>query len=176
MNWFIVYPTPVPTNYLDVKPGDYVNIDAVLKTEKDKPVFIHFFNPNCPCSKFNIPHVRSLMKEYENKATFAVAVMCKDKYTEEEIRDKFDLDVPVLFDTAIAKSCGVYSTPQAVILDKDHKLYFRGNYNKSRYCTDKKSNFAQMALDSLVNNKVEPLFSEAALKAYGCQLPSNCSK
>jgi hypothetical protein len=71
--------------------------------------------------------------------------------------------------------CGVYSTPQAVIIDRNQKLYFRGNYNKSRYCTDKSSNFGQMAIDSILKNKAEPHMSELATIAYGCQLP-NCTK
>lgn len=31
----------------------------------------------------------------------------------------------------IAISCGVYSTPQAVIIDGNGQLFFRGNYNKT---------------------------------------------
>jgi hypothetical protein len=107
---------------------------------------------------------------------FAIAVMSKDEYTTEEIQDKFGLSIPVLFDQSLPASCGVYSTPQAVILNKNHTLYFRGNYNKSRYCTDKKTNYAEIAMDALVHNGPEPTFDEAALKAYGCQLPASCKK
>jgi hypothetical protein len=174
--WVYSLPTPVPANYHNVKKGDYIAIDGRIKAEKNKPVFIHFFNPACPCSKFNIPHFKSLVKQYGDKATFAVAVMSKDNYTVEEIQDKFGLTIPVLFDKSLAVSCGVYSTPQAVILDAEHKLYYRGNYNKSRYCTDKKSNYAQMAIDSLLANNLEPEFSQAALKAYGCALPTECKR
>ncbi|MBS1565196.1 MAG: AhpC/TSA family protein, partial [Bacteroidetes bacterium] len=61
------------------------------------------------------------------------------------------------------------------ILDEDRRLYYRGNYYRSRYCTDKKSNFAQLALDSLLGHRQNPVFDRLALKAYGCQLPS-CSQ
>ena len=98
--------------------------------------------------------------------------MSGDKsYTAEDIQDKFGLNIPILFDQSIAAACGVYSTPQAVLLDTDHKLYYRGNYNKSRYCTDKKSNYAQMAIDSLLMKQHNPIFSQTALKSYGCSLP-----
>ena len=79
-----------------------------------------------------------------------------------------------MFDKSIAVLCGVYSTPQAVLLDTNHKLYYRGNYNKSRYCTDKNSDYARMAIDSLLHHH-EPVNNEYALKAYGCQLPG-CTK
>jgi hypothetical protein len=99
----------------------------------------------------------------------------KSEYTAREIQDKFGLSIPVLSDKSIAASCGVYSTPQAAILNSDHSLYYRGNYNKSRYCTDKKSNYAQMAIDSLLKENAVPAFNASALKAYGCELP-NCNK
>jgi hypothetical protein len=169
-------PTPVPASYHAVNPGQIIDLEGKLSSVETKPVFLHFFNSACPCSRFNIPHFKSLVKQYGAKVTFAIVVMNKDNnYSETEIQDKFDVTVPVLFDKSIAVSCGVYSTPQAVILDSEHKLYYRGNYNKSRYCTDKNSNYAQIALDSLLNNNSTPLFNQLATIAYGCQLP-NCKK
>ena len=169
-------PTPVPVNYHKVNIGEYINLKGKLKEVKNRPLFIHFFNPNCPCSRFNVPQIESLVKKYGDKISFAIVVINNDtSYTEEDIQDKFDLTIPILFDKSIATSCGVFSTPQAVILDKNHNLYYRGNYNKSRYCTDTKSNFAQIALDSLLNDSKNPSFNILAVTAYGCSLP-NCKK
>lgn len=169
-------PTPVPEKYDPVKQGERVSLKGKMDVEQDKPLLIHFFNPDCPCSRFNIKHVQTLVRHYKDKMAFAVVVLSKTKeYTEEEIQDKFGLDVPVSFDASIADICGVYATPQAVILDADQNLYYRGNYNKSRYCTDKETNYAQMAIDSLLTNDHYPAFSASALKAYGCTLPV-CTK
>ncbi len=88
----------------------------------------------------------------------------------DQIQKKFDAQIPVYFDEAIAKKCGVFSTPQAVLLDPSHNLYYRGNYNKTRYCTDAKSNYAQMAIDSLLSKNHNPSFNVFALRAYGCSL------
>ena len=96
-------------------------------------------------------------------------------YTAKEIQDKFDLTVPVLFDASIATSCGVYSTPQAVLLDTGHKLYYRGNYNISRYCTDEKTSYAKIAIVGLLHDHKKIIFNQLALRAYGCRLP-NCNK
>jgi len=174
--WKYSMPTPVPNNYNPVKTGQRVDISAKLLATANKPVFIHFFNPDCPCSRFNAPHFNSLVKRYGNQITFAVVVLNKSRdYTEAQIQGKYNFKVPVLFDTSIATLCGVYSTPQAVLLDDDRKLYYRGNYNRSRYCTDVSSNYAEIAIDSLLNNHSQPVFSHFALTAYGCQLP-NCNK
>ncbi|MEO7767224.1 MAG: redoxin domain-containing protein [Ferruginibacter sp.] len=174
--WRYSLPTPVPERYFAVKLNERINVSGQLASSKNRPVFLHFFNPDCPCSRFNIPHFKSLVAQYAGKVSFAVVVMTKDKnYTEQKIKEKFDLTMPVLFDTSLAVLCGVYSTPQAVLLNNDHTLYYRGNYNRSRYCTDKKSNYAQMAIDSLLADKHGLAFNKYALTAYGCSLPS-CKK
>lgn len=169
--WVYQLPTPVPSDYKSVGTGEKIDLPVFLKHDRDKPVFLHFFNPDCPCSRFNIDHFKSLVKEYGNNIDFAVVVMNNDLYTEEQVRKKFGLDLPVYFDTSLATSCGVYSTPQAVILNKNHQLHYRGNYNKSRYCTDKKTNYAQIALDGLLEQKQNLSFDKYALTAYGCELP-----
>jgi hypothetical protein len=174
-DWKYSLPTPVPTDYEAVKAGELVNVGGVAWTG-EKPLFLHFFNPACPCSRFNIPQVRELVGEYKDQMDFAIVVTSKDRsYTEEEIRDKFSIDVPIYFDKAIADSCGVYSTPQAVVIDKDSRLFYRGNYNKTRYCTEKATNYAQMAIDSLLGN-ANTITDLAALQSYGCALPDNCTR
>jgi hypothetical protein len=173
--WVYALPTPVPKNYKAVSSGETISLSLGSISKDSKPVFLHFFNPDCPCSKFNIPLFKSLIKQYGSEVSFAIVVLSKKKITVHAIQEKFGLNVPVLFDTAIAIACGVYSTPQAVLMDASHKLYYRGNYNRNRYCTDPKSNYAQMALDGLIHNKYNLSFNQSALQAYGCQLPS-CTK
>jgi hypothetical protein len=97
--------------------------------------------------------------------------MNNNLYSAKQIRDKFDLNLPVIFDASLAASCGVYSTPQAVLLNKYHVLYYRGNYNSSRYCTDEKTSYAKIALEGLLHNHEKIFFNQLALRAYGCQLP-----
>ncbi|MHA4811588.1 TlpA family protein disulfide reductase [Flavitalea flava] len=174
--WVYSLPTPIPKNYAAVNSGSVIDGSAwKMKSKNNKPLFLHFFNPDCPCSRFNMPHFGSLVKQYGKEVDFAIIVMSKKPFTGKEIQERFGLNVPVFFDSAIAVSCGVYSTPQAVIIDTNHRLYFRGNYNKNRYCTDKKSNYAQIALGGLLNKKTNIVFDRQALTAYGCRLP-NCSK
>jgi len=172
--WKYSLPTPVPENYHAVNTGTRVSIKDIPGLEQnDKPLFLHFFNPDCPCSRFNITHFKSLVKEYGTQLNFAVVALTpKGRYTDQDIKRKFGLSIPVVFDSSYAASCGVYSTPQAAIINTDHCLFFRGNYNKSRYCTDKKSNYAQMAIDSLLAQHQQPHFGLAATKSYGCTLPT----
>ena len=146
--WKYSLPTPVPADYHNVSMGTEIKMPGI-KNDGSKPLMLHFFNPSCPCSRFNIPHIQSLMKRYKDNVDFAIVVTSnKDNLTAGDVCDKFNAKVPVFFDRDIASTCGVYSTPQAVIIDKDSKLFYRGNYNKARYCTDKNSEYARIALDS----------------------------
>jgi peroxiredoxin len=170
--WQYSLPTPVPVKYHAVSINEHIDITAKFNPAKNEPVFLHFFNPDCPCSRFNISHFKTLAAAYADKISFAVVVITKDKtYTEAGLKKKYGITVPILFDTSLAAICGVYSTPQAVLLTAGQMLYYRGNYNRSRYCTDKKSNYAQIAIDSLLASKTEPVFNKYALTAYGCSLP-----
>lgn len=170
-DWVYQLPTPVPDHYTKAPIGKQISLKGNMGNDTGKPVFLHFFNPDCPCSRFNIKQVNALMKEYGEKVDFRIVVMSDRPVTIEAIKRKFQLNIPISFDASLADECGVYSTPQAALLDKKHNLYYRGNYNVSRYCTDEKTNFAKIALEGLLNQKDNLMFSSLALQAYGCSLP-----
>lgn len=166
-----VLPTPVPSNYKVVLPNEIIRFDSTLLPQQhDRPKLLHFFSPNCPCSRFNLAHFESLTKTYEKEVDFYVVI--EDETLVEDAKKKIQPDVTIVVDKnqTLAKACGVYSTPQAALIQTNNKLYFRGNFNRSRYCTDPNSNFVQMALDSLLDNKTAPFFSELATTSYGCSI------
>jgi hypothetical protein len=168
-------PTPIPEGYKAVNAGQLIKLNAKLKTDPSKPLFLHFFNPVCPCSRFNIKMFKSLVAQYGRQVNFVVVVISDRTYTAKEIQDKFDLNIPVTFDQSLAAACGVYSTPQVALIDNTNRLYYRGNYNSSRYCTDPKTNYAQQAIDGLLENNRKLTFGKLALTSYGCRLAS-CNK
>ena len=174
--WKYSLPTPIPSNYRDVPRGTSIvlPLSAHSSVTADKPLFLHFFNPACPCSRFNMPQFRSLVQHYGQQVSFAIVVMSPEKYTAAQLQAKFDLPypIPVLSDSAIAAACGVYSTPQAVIIGTDGRLFYRGNYNQSRYCSDERTGFARQALDSFLHHNYSLTVSPLAFRAYGCQLPT----
>jgi len=166
-------PTPVPVGYKVILPEDLIQYDTALIPEQHKnPKLLHFFNPECPCSRFNLKHFQALNKRYNDEIDFYVVVDSEEKI--EPAKGLIDDDVTIVVDSnkKLANACGVYSTPQAAIIQTSNRLYYRGNYNRSRYCTNKESNFVQMALDSLVANKRPPIFNELATNSYGCSIPT----
>lgn len=164
-------PTPVPVGYTPVKPGTLIHLPDSVKSKNGKPVFLHFFNPDCPCSRFNIKQFKELVNNYGKKVDFKIIVVSKYKFTAEEIRKKFDLDIPIMFDKELSTLCGVYSTPQVALIDAKDQLYYRGNYNRSRYCTDARTGYANIAVNGLLNQQRKIVFDKLALTSYGCSLP-----
>lgn len=173
--WRYHLPTPIPEGYVPVKPGTNVKLAGTLDADRSQPLFLHFFNPDCPCSRFNIANFKALYKQYGRQAKFVIVVLNNSHYTAGQIQGKFGLNLPVLFDASLAKACGVYSTPQAALLDNNHNLYYRGNYNRSRYCTDEKTSYAKFALEGLLHEHRQLSFDPMALRAYGCSLP-DCTR
>ncbi|AHM58716.1 hypothetical protein D770_02220 [Flammeovirgaceae bacterium 311] len=163
-------PTPVPEQYVPVPVHQKPDLDVGVFQKSDKPKHLHFYNPYCPCSKFNLPQFTSLVKKYSKKIDFYVVVPTEEDV--ETIAAAFGQEVTVVTDPdeKLAKACGVYATPQAVLIDDEGKLYYRGNYNKSRYCTAASSNYAQFAIDSLLAHKPAPHMGNLAITAYGCEL------
>jgi hypothetical protein len=172
--WVYGLPTAIPEKYRPVDTGSVIHLAGIFQMG-NKPLFLHFFNPDCPCSKFNITEFKSLVRQYGKEVDFGIVVLTSRNYTAGQIQDKFGIRIPVSFDSSVAAACGVYSTPQAVIISTAHKLYYRGNYNKSRYCTNKSTNYAQMALSGLLRRDSAISFDRYALTAYGCRLPE-CKK
>lgn len=158
-------PTPVPASYVPVM----IQTQVRLPHSIDAPVFLHFFNPECPCSRFNRKYFNQLIFQYRSQIDFKIII---PPYASlEDAKSFFDAEVEVIIDTmGWAKACGVYATPQAVILDEKSQLFFRGNYNRTRYCTDPATNYAEQALKAFVNGQPLPrtAMDGWATRAYGC--------
>ena len=165
-------PTKVPENYVKVKVLEKVGLQEAFGESNGKPFFIHYYNPYCPCSKFNFSYYKSLTDKYKNKFNLFLVIREIDRDIIDELREKIKTEVTLIVDEEgeIAKQTGVYSTPQAVLLNPDYTLYFRGNYNRSIYCTTKGYNYAEMAMDSIIAGAIAPDLGYFAITSYGCSL------
>lgn len=163
-------PTEIPTDYVDVPLGTKVEL-SLVNVSGDRKKFFHFYNPNCPCSKFNFKSYKELLKNYSKDFDcYAVVQNSLGGVSEDTKQYLKSLGVKLIRDDkSIANLLGVYATPQIVLLDQDDKIYYRGNYNQARYCTNKATNYAQIAIDSMLI-KSQYHFPKNAFTAYGCTL------
>lgn len=179
-DWRYALPTPVPPGLVQPAERGPIGLAAEVAAARigagtGRPVFLHFFNPDCPCSRFNLDHLRTLRRAFGDRVEF-VAVLQGDEagaLARSFPRLRLGMDWTTDVDGAIARACGVYSTPQAVLLDAQGRLYFRGNYNSSRYCTAPETEFARLAAEALLAERERPQLPAEALVAYGCRLPAD---
>lgn len=174
--WFeqarFLLPTPKPTGHREVRLGTQPKLQNIGLQLENKINLLHFYNPDCPCSRFNLDHFRDLLRAYDEQVGFYIVLQAPtDEFEEEEDSGK----LKILLDEQgeIADLCGVYATPQAVVLNQQGNIVYRGNYNRARFCTSRDSWFTQMVLDSELGRKHETRLSEDALTPYGCNLPSD---
>lgn len=179
-DWQYSRPTPRPEGLRQPAVGAKVLLSPLLKTATattdPRPLFLHFFSPSCPCSRFNLSHVQSLLRQYGSQLRF-VAVLQPDSPNQSgsEIQSAFQslglpMDSVVDAGGEIAQQVGVYSTPQALLLTRQQSIFFRGNYNASRFCTTRETEFARLAIESLLSGKAPALLPASASIAYGCPL------
>lgn len=179
-DWQYSLPTPRPAALVQPDFGTRLRIlesqslDDLATNDDQRPTLLHFFNPGCPCSRFNITHVRRLLTNVGDRVRVIAVIEADDPESLEQFRE-LQLSCEVVVDEGhtIARQAGVYSTPQGVILHGDGKLYFRGNYNLGRYCTAPANEFVRRALEACVANQPLPEFPEAATIALGCALPAS---
>ncbi len=166
-------PTPVPRNLKKVKIGAEVNLSE-FGIEQNTATLIHFFNYDCPCSRFNIKEFKSLVREFKDSVSFFAVISGEsvDKEAIVDFNNKYDLGIQLIIDynQSIADSLGVYSTPQAVIIDANNEVYYKGNYNKARYCVSRNTRFVEKALSALVRNEPLPFMPMIATIPYGCAI------
>ena len=176
VDWRYSLPTPRPDGLIQPALGSRLAPPASIAAVKrvGRPLLMHFANPECPCTQFNLDHVRRLEQIFGNQVDFVTVLQTGSELG--EARSEFQamhLRMPVVYDRGaqIGEWVGVYATPQAAILSADGALYFRGNYNRSRYCSDESSEFVRLALEALVANRPLPQLPAEATITYGCPLP-----
>ncbi|PIB35963.1 hypothetical protein BFP72_11435 [Reichenbachiella sp. 5M10] len=172
-------PTPVPLGHVEVGVGEYVGVSDLMEIDRSRYSLLHFFNAECPCSRFNMRDFQRLARVYQDSVQAYVIVQSEDAEAVAEFRDKYELDLPVVWDRAgvISDRCGIYATPQGVVLDKSSRIYYKGNYNQARFCTRKETRYIDKALTKLIAGEQLPLdLFQGMRQAYGCQLPSDLGK
>jgi len=161
-----------PENYPTIQLLDTIKFQK--KTIKC-PAFIHFYDENCDYSKINLGHLQFFLPDFQDKLFFYV--VCTSDINSEKFRKKYQIPdfVNILPDTEqnIVKSCGVYTTPHAVLIDENKRLYFSGNYNsQTGLCSPNNISNSAPAMALLFFSKQAdyPIFPPFLVRAWGCPI------
>ena len=183
-DWKWGLPTPRPHALKQPPVGTRLDLPLTVLAHwapgSARALLLHFFNPDCPCSRFNQDHVRDLIRAHREQITIVAVIEPEGgSVSPRAVADaERDLGVPVLLDAdgSLAKLAGVYSSPQAVLIQGNGALYYRGNYNLARYCTDARTEFARIAVEHLLAGDATYDAPVQARVAYGCPLPSTVAR
>ncbi len=98
---------------------------------KKKAVVLVFTNTSCPVAQKYLPTLGALEKEYRDKDVAFVNVNAAEEDTVIALATqavKFDIEFPCVkdFGGACAKALGVTRTPEAVVLDAERRIAYRG--------------------------------------------------
>jgi hypothetical protein len=183
-DWKWGLPTPRPAGLRQPAVGAPLDLPEALAARWSpataRPLLLHFFNPVCPCSRFIQDHVRDLIRVHQGRVTIVAVIEPEGEPVAAQAvaRAERELGVPVLLDAdgSIASRLGVYSSPQAVVVTPGGTLYYRGNYNLARYCTDSRTEFARIAIEHVLAGDPKYDAPAQARIAYGCPLPSTLAR
>ncbi|MEL7003266.1 MAG: hypothetical protein AAFN93_11110, partial [Bacteroidota bacterium] len=71
-------PTPVPANLVMLDTGDSVDIPLIGNYQGS--LYVHFYNYDCPCSRFNIKEFQSMVRRYTPDVRFLAVLQTDDKH------------------------------------------------------------------------------------------------
>jgi len=116
---------------------------------------VHFWDPACPCSRFNEAHVRDLIAAYRHKGIgfVVVAHAAADVAAHAVIRRAaaaFGDQVPLVIQRASTAMVLPPSSPATAIFAADGELAYFGPYSVGAVCTTGSGAFVETVLNRLL--------------------------
>lgn len=119
---------PLKSTFVDSN-GEPMTISDSLAGNKGAVLL--FLSPECPlCQNYSVA-INEIRTNYSQKAIPFIGIISGNYYTAEEVnlfKAKYDLDMDIIFDSkfTISKFYNATTTPEAILIDEDGKLLYRG--------------------------------------------------
>ena len=152
-------------------------VKADYRLGKKTPIsVIHFWNPDCPCNRFNEVHVKKIISAYADKnVKFTVVVSGSNK---EERHQRQVLAKQVFSHSAVKEirsdwpmNQGPPSSPAVGVVNSDGELIYFGPYSLGARCAPDKGKFVENVLDGLYARKKSADKKQLNTLAVGCFCP-----
>jgi len=161
----------ISSNFDEIPLGHPIDLKK-FEFDEEKPVVLHFYDDACLFSKKNVRHLSKIYSDTRDQVQW---VLLSDNISEaKKTLEELNLDISVLSDDGwvIARNLGVLTTPQMVII-KNSRLYFRGNYSKNgAFCgaDNISSSDPAVALKSVISRGFLPIYLTKQHSYVGCSL------
>lgn len=125
-----------------------LQVDALLQDLPPLPLqsllLVHFYDPDCLCSRFNEAHARTIMQAYSQQGIhFLIAVPDAAVLAEAEQTFGFPAFVSQVPPEQL-------SSPLALVLDADRQPVYLGSYSDKTGCTSDDGRLVENTLDALL--------------------------
>jgi len=130
-----------------------------------------FLSAECPVSNEYVARLNTLARDYQGQVNF-LGINSNWNESPDQIRkhaSDYRLAFPVYKDlnNAAADILGITLTPQAVVLDREQKLEYRGRIDDSQKIARVTRSDLRAAIDAVLAGRPAPA---AETKAFGCTL------
>jgi len=137
-----------------------------------------FLSTDCPIANKYAPEIRRIQRRFEKKSVVFLRVYDDTYHDVEDLREhteEYDYAMPAILDSAqqIIRRSGATITPEAVVLDKNGAIVYRGRIDDrfidfGRYRQHAQSRDLIDALNATLNGEAPP---NPRTKAIGCFIP-----
>lgn len=150
--------------------------DHVSNEKKEAISVIHFWNPDCPCNRFNEVHVKKIITDYaEKNVNFTIVV----SGSSEKERNQRQALAEKIFNHSAVKEIrsdwpmhkGPPSSPAVAVLNRRGELVYFGPYSLGARCAPDKGKFVESVLDGLYASKKSADKKQLNTLAVGCFCP-----
>ena len=160
--------SPAPDLNLTAVDG---SIHPLRSLEQAPATLLIFLSAECPVSNDYVGRLNAIARDYAGRVTM-VGVNSNRNEAAEQVRQHaadYRLAFPVYKDpdNRLADALGISVTPQAVILDSEQRLRYRGRIDDSQRSPRVTRSDARLALDAVVAGKA---VSSPETKAFGCSI------
>lgn len=137
---------------------------------------IHFWDPGCPCSRFNEVHVKNIISTYAAKnVQFTIVV----KGSTAEVRNERMRLAQQVFQGFAVKEIrddwplqnGPPSSPAVAVINRQGQLVYFGPYSLGARCAPDKGQFVETVLDTLDSKNNSASKKQLNTLAVGCFCP-----
>ncbi|MBV0934500.1 DUF6436 domain-containing protein [Marinobacterium weihaiense] len=134
------------------------------RSRPDQPLeIVHFYDGNCPCTRFNTPHVQSLAQQYETHDV-QLRVLVPHPRQLDEVRQLFP---GAVHEVATAANAPVAS-PSALVRSQALGTQYHGPWSPGAVCAARSGDYVAQVLDRLLAGKRQ---DQTFQVARGCLCP-----
>ena len=114
---------------------------------------VHFWDPECLCSRFNTQHVQSLMEEFGDRGVKFLIVLnsasANQKETWQKGREYFP-GATVISSSSLSMSSLIPASPATAVLDQSGQLAYFGPYSLGGLCLSSDDGLVETVLSDLL--------------------------